>query len=796
MKMVRKLLLAVGLLSQLIIAQNPIDPYKYLATLEFDGEDWSLPTQVENVFPVRFDFNTTQDANSDGLINPEDNLENIIEYAIGNNLTGTGRTGLPNRGPNDQRPAVYYHYVDIYPWRVHQYWLYYPDNDWLNNHEHDWEFYFVYTINGVPTHVGYSGHGFITIETWCNIQKDLVDPSHPRLGVDGGAHAMKNSGEDGVRIRFDGVIEKRNGRLNFNIDTIPWVIYSNDPNVINVVPYIQSPDTFWYEDPYYGGSEYGDPRLAPWRRTRWTNPEMPSASPVVPNLPDTIYKCYGDTVTLDAGPGGTQYLWNTGQTTQTIDVVTPGKYWVNVTSSADGCTYTIPDTVVVIDYPVIDPTTIIAEDTIYKCYYQDSIWVVADSGYAFYGWSTGDIGQSIQVGTQGIYVAYVIDTFGCSWKDSVWVLDVAYMPSFSLDTITKCVNDSVVLSAINATSYVWNTGDTTQTISVVSSGTYSVVAIDSQGCFHPDSVLVINFPVPTVLNIDSTYLCRYQDSTILIANNGFTSYLWSTGDTTQQIVITTQGTYIISAIDSFGCVIYDTAVVFYFPEPVDIIHDTYISKCQGDTVILNANPGFVSYQWNTGDTTASIKVVMPGIYHLSIVDSFGCLFIDSVTVIDSIYQRGLFFSSLSQTGDCYVAVYQNIDSVVWQLDTTFIGSGDSACVPYSGLLCIYGFSLCYIDTFCSQVYVLPGDSDTVSSIPIVDFSVLENCQLIGVFGISGKSIRTIYECIGTPCFVRLNCPKGNGLPETRTIKIIISQGTNRHTTIGNANWKLIDNLQD
>ena len=780
----RALTLAMGLLTQLIIAQNSIDPYRYLATLEFDGEDWSLPTQVENVFPVRFGFNTTQDANSDGLINPEDNLENIIEYAIGNNLTGTGRTGLPNRGPNDQRPAVYYHYVDIYPWRVHQYWLYYPDNDWLNNHEHDWEFYFVYTINGVPTHVGYSGHGFITIETWCNIQKDLVDPSHPRLGVDGGAHAMKNSGEDGVRIRFDGVIEKRNGRLNFNIDTIPWVIYSNDPNVINVVPYIQSPDTFWYEDPYYGGSEYGDPRLAPWRRTRWTNPEMPSGQPVVPQLPDTIYKCLGDTVTLDAGPGGSQYLWSTGETTQTIDVVAPGKYWVNVISSADGCTYTIPDTVVVIDYPVIDPTTIIAEDTIYKCYYQDSIWLVADSGYAFYGWSTGDIGQSIQVGTQGIYVAYVIDTFGCSWKDSVWVLDITYKPSFSADTITKCVSDSVVLSAINAISYLWNTGDSFQTIIAYGSGTYSVIAIDSQGCAQPDTITILNFPVPTILNYDTVFLCLYQDSALLTANPGFVSYQWSTGDTTKQIIITVQGTYMVRVIDSFGCLFIDTVHALYYPMPSDIIPETYISKCEGDTVIIDANSGFVSYQWNTGDSTSSIQAIAEGTYFVIVVDTFGCSFIDSVSVVDSIYQRGLFFSSLSSDGRCYMAIYQNIDSVKWWLDTVFIGDSDSVCVSSSGLLCLYGFSMCYVDTFCSQVYVLPGDSDTISSVSPIEFDKWSNCELKGIFDVTGRKIGDLNQCVEMPCLIEYTCSDGSDSQSIRFFKVIITQELGQRAIFG------------
>ncbi|NPA34483.1 MAG: hypothetical protein GXO48_06110 [Chlorobi bacterium] len=783
MQKMRALSLAMGLALTSLISngQNPIDPYKYLATLEFDGDDWSVPMRRENVFPVRFDFNTTQDANNDGKINPEDNLENIIEYAIGNNLTGTGRTGLTNRGPNDQRPAVYYHYVDIYPWRVHQYWLYYADNDWWNDHEHDWEVYFVYTINGVPTHVAYSGHGFITIETWCDIQKDQIDPSHPRLGVDGGAHAMKNTSEDGVRIRFNGVIEKRNGRLNFNVDTIPWVIYSNDSNVINVVPYVQDPDTFWYKDPFYGGGEYGDPRDAPWQRPRWTNPETPSAFPAFPSLPDTIYKCINDTVVLDAGPGGSSYLWNTGETTRTINVTTPGKYWVDVTSRADGCTYTIPDTVVIVNFPVPDPTTIIPQDTVYKCYYTDSVLITADSGYIYYSWNTGHTTQTISVDSQGVYVAYVLDSFGCPWKDSIWVIEVPYAPSFSVDTLKDCNADSITLSAGVGSSYLWNTGDTTQSIVVHSRGEFIVKVFDSLGCVHPDTITVLLPNALLDLGPTEFFICLNGDSVVLTANDGFVEYLWNTGDTTRQIIVRLQGEYIVKAMDSIGCLYSDTVRVWFYPFPDDIIPVSWISKCRGDTVRVEAKPIFISYLWNTGDTTHSVQIVQPGTYYLEVVDTFGCKYVDSVTVSDSTYQRGLFFSSLSSDGRCYVAVYQNIDSVIWQLDSLHLGSSDSICVPHSGLLCVYGFSLCYVDTFCNEVYVTHSDSDTVSGIPLIRFAELKNCEIVEVFDVGGRRLSNITECAENTCIIRFSCLNKNNLHEIRTFKVVVPQGIRRQT---------------
>ena len=112
-------------------SQHTINPQTYLATLTFD--------KGETCFPQSFLFNTTQDANKDGKIDAEDNLENLVLYSIGNTILGTGSTGLTNRGANDQRPAIYFHYDTAGIFEVYEYWLYYADNDWVNNHEHDWD---------------------------------------------------------------------------------------------------------------------------------------------------------------------------------------------------------------------------------------------------------------------------------------------------------------------------------------------------------------------------------------------------------------------------------------------------------------------------------------------------------------------------------------------------------------------------------------------------------------------------------------------------------------------------------
>lgn len=67
-------------------SQN-VDPYKFIATLEFANryQDY-FRTKHEQVFPVSFNFNTLQDGNGDGIIDVEDACENIVRYAIGDSI--------------------------------------------------------------------------------------------------------------------------------------------------------------------------------------------------------------------------------------------------------------------------------------------------------------------------------------------------------------------------------------------------------------------------------------------------------------------------------------------------------------------------------------------------------------------------------------------------------------------------------------------------------------------------------------------------------------------------------------
>lgn len=258
-----------------------IDPFKFIATLQFDNayRDYFRSKQ-EQVFPIAFTFNTIQDGNGNGSVDTEEACENTVKYAIGDSIYGTGRTNILKRGPNDQRPVVYFHFCKFAGYDVYEYWLYYADNDYMNSHEHDWEKYFIYVKGGMPLYIRISHHNKFNLFSWDEL---LKDNEHIIIGVNGGSHAMGVEGQNGVEIRYNGDISKKTGRLDVGDGAkSPWRIYTNDTNVIGAINYTQKPDCFFGGDPVYSGvpmlschKEYKKCNKAPWLRKEWNEPPIP-----------------------------------------------------------------------------------------------------------------------------------------------------------------------------------------------------------------------------------------------------------------------------------------------------------------------------------------------------------------------------------------------------------------------------------------------------------------------------------------------------------------------------------------
>ncbi|RYE25584.1 MAG: T9SS type B sorting domain-containing protein [Sphingobacteriales bacterium] len=196
---------------------------------------------------------------------------------------------------------------------------------------------------------------------------------------------------------------------------------------------------------------------------------------------------------------------------------------------------------------------------------------------------------------------------------------------------TFCIGGSVTLTAndpYGATSYYWNTGATTQSITVSQSGTYFVEIVDSLSCTRQSMLVeVIVLPNLNVKIVGDTVLCAGASGS-LSTEETYDNYLWSTGATTSSIALSTPGKYYVGVKLGGNCTGSDTVVVQ--SNTLEVIPTITATTCSGSTngaISLNVNGGSgkYKYKWSNGTTTNAISSLKAGLYVCEIEDStYGC----------------------------------------------------------------------------------------------------------------------------------------------------------------------------
>ncbi|MBL7828582.1 MAG: VCBS repeat-containing protein, partial [Saprospiraceae bacterium] len=113
---------------------------------------------------------------------------------------------------------------------------------------------------------------------------------------------------------------------------------------------------------------------------------------------------------------------------------------------------------------------------------------------------------------------------------------------------TICTGQSVEFSAPDGYSYLWSTGDTTQTISATTAGSYNVTVTSTDGCDAISNSLVVTVDpveIPTISASGEAIFCA--GGSVQLSSSPAAAYLWSTGETTQTITATLDGAYTVSA---------------------------------------------------------------------------------------------------------------------------------------------------------------------------------------------------------------------------------------------------------
>ncbi|NET36262.1 MAG: T9SS type A sorting domain-containing protein [Cyanothece sp. SIO1E1] len=193
-----------------------------------------------------------------------------------------------------------------------------------------------------------------------------------------------------------------------------------------------------------------------------------------------------------------------------------------------------------------------------------------------------------------------------------------------------------VLGGVAPFTYVWNTGATTQSLSNISAGTYSITVTDNNECTLSEEVIVEPAIPLEIVGLDACEEAG-QGVVSLQVTGGVPpyTYLWSNG-ATSEILTSQAGVYEVSVTDAVGCTEVANFSIFGEPQILAEVTATPCDLPQGG-IELSLVPGqgisIVSWIWSDGIQTEDRTGLAPGEYSVTATDDRGCQFVDTYEIL-------------------------------------------------------------------------------------------------------------------------------------------------------------------
>ncbi|MCH2020894.1 MAG: T9SS type A sorting domain-containing protein, partial [Saprospiraceae bacterium] len=351
-------------------------------------------------------------------------------------------------------------------------------------------------------------------------------------------------------------------------------------------------------------------------------------------------------LTIAGGTPVYSYLWGAGETIEDLTGLSSGTYDVTVSDNA-GCA-TVQSYTVVNNTNNFSASTISVDQGCLPNSGSIDLLILGGSPGFIYLWSNGATTEDISGLSANAYYVTVTDSLGCVITDTVNV-------GTTLNTISNAVN----ITAENCTaadgtiditpsggtpnySFLWSTAETTEDLSSLIAGSYSVTITDAVGCIYADTFNVGNTTGGLGLSsIPTAATCGFSNGGMaLTVTGGNPSYIyfWSNGDTTSSISGVASGNYSVTVTDSNGCFISAPIFIPNIGNPVNILSidttDASCGLCSDGSIDLTLDTAGAPYSfiWSNSATSEDLINVLPGTYNVTITSVNGCLLDTTMTI--------------------------------------------------------------------------------------------------------------------------------------------------------------------
>ncbi len=364
-------------------------------------------------------------------------------------------------------------------------------------------------------------------------------------------------------------------------------------------------------------------------------------------LPNTSCINQNGSIDLSIAPSGSYtFLWSNGITTEDISNLSTGIYSVTVTdnvSCSSSAIFTVDNNVSAITFSEsVIPSTCGNNNGAIDLTINPSV------GNSFL-WSNGATTEDIQNILSGNYNLTITGSNGCTISDTIIVPDVG--TAISLSAIptpnTNCIlpNGSIDLNIfpVGAYTYLWSNGTSTEDLINLTPGFYSVTVSDSNGCSSAGSYIIDDQTIALVINENiSPSTCGQNNGQIDISISpaGNYQFIWSTGDTNQDLQNISSGTYFVTVTSINGC---SANMMFIVPNSNSnfsisaLTSDNTTCTTSNGTLNLTLVPGGTyTFAWSTGATSEDIQNLPAGIYTVTVSDNFNCSTVSSFTLAQNV----------------------------------------------------------------------------------------------------------------------------------------------------------------